>query len=330
MVLRKRQTAGLLNAILRRYQREEQALTDSLSPSEADAHPQWLWDALDQHWPQHRAQIVAANNSRPPMTLRVNLSKISREAYQQQLAEAGITAQPGSLSPAALRLDSPMDVAKLPGFENGLCSVQDEAAQMAALLLATRAGDRVLDACAAPGGKTGHILELQPALATLLAMDISAGRLQRVDENLTRLGLKATLCVGDGSQSPQAVRDAGPFDAMLLDVPCSATGVVRRHPDIKLLRRQEDAAGFAAQQRALLDGLWPLLAPGGRLLYVTCSVLPKENAQLVEAFLDGHADARVEALEVAGSQRCSTGVQLLPDAAGSDGLYFAMLCKTSA
>lgn len=327
-VLRKRQTGGLVNALLRRFQRERAALLDTLTPAQAGAHPDWLWNALGEHWPAQREQIVAANNGRPPMTLRVNLARVSRESYLAQLADAGIGAQPGELSPAALRLDAPRDVEALPGFGDGLCSVQDEAAQLAALLLAPQPGERILDACAAPGGKTGHLLELQPGPGALLAMDVSPERLQRVEDNLRRLQLRATLCCGDGAQPPQSVRDAGPFDAMLLDVPCSGTGVLRRHPDIKLLRRAEDAAGFAAQQQALLEGLWPLLAVGGRLLYVTCSVLPAENAEVVAGFLAGHADAALAPLDIAGAASCSPGLQLLPAADGNDGLYYALLRKT--
>jgi 16S rRNA (cytosine967-C5)-methyltransferase len=327
-VLRKRQTGGLLNALLRRYQREADTLLAALAPAATAAHPEWLWQALEQHWPSQREQIVAANNQRPPMTLRVNLARVSRESYRQQLQAAGIPAQPGTLSPAALRLDAPTDVSRLPGFGEGLCSVQDEAAQLAALLLDPQPGERVLDACAAPGGKTGHMLELQPALTSLLATDINAGRLQRVEDNLSRLQLHATLCAADGSQPSQLLRDAAPFDVILLDVPCSGTGVLRRHPDIKVLRRPEDAVGFAQQQHALLDGVWPLLADQGRLLYVTCSILPAENADVINAFLARQTNAEAQALTVGDAEPCATGLQLLPAETGSDGLYFAMLRKT--
>lgn len=326
-VLKKRQLSGLLNAVLRRFQREEEALTNSLSDAEAAAHPDWLWDALGQHWPAHREQIARANNSHPPMTLRVNLSRVDRDSYQQQLADAGISAHPGQLSPAALTLEQAVDVTLLPGFAEGLCSVQDEAAQLAAQLLAPRPGERILDACAAPGGKSCHILELQPSTISLTAMDISEERLQRVQENLDRLKLSARLLAGDGGQPSAALIEHGPFDAMLLDVPCSATGVIRRHPDVKLLRREEDATGFAAQQRAILNGLWPLLAAGGRLLYVTCSILPEENSQLVAEFLARQSNATEETLDLPSAQACAQGLQLLPDTSGTDGLYFALLRK---
>lgn len=326
-VLKKRQLSGLLNAVLRRFQREEEALSEALSDAAAAAHPDWLWDALGEHWPSHREQIAQANNSHPPMTLRVNLSRVDRDSYQQQLADAGINAHPGALSPAALTLEQAVDVTQLPGFGEGLCSVQDEAAQLAAQLLAPQSGERILDACAAPGGKSCHILEQQPSGIDLTAMDVSEERLHRVQENLDRLGLSATLLACDGGNPSAALIESAPFDAMLLDVPCSATGVIRRHPDVKLLRREEDAASFAAQQHAILDGLWPLLAVGGRLLYVTCSILPEENSQVVGKFIARHSNAHEETLSLSGAQRCSQGLQLLPDMSGTDGLYFAMLRK---
>ncbi|WOJ92484.1 16S rRNA (cytosine(967)-C(5))-methyltransferase RsmB [Congregibacter variabilis] len=326
-VLKKRQLSGLLNAVLRRFQREEDALNSALSEAAAAAQPDWLWDALGEHWPEYREQIAQANNSHPPMTLRVNLSRIERDTYQQQLANAGISSHAGALSPAALTLEQAVDVTQLPGFGDGLCSVQDEAAQLAALLLAPKAGERILDACAAPGGKSCHILEQQSTGLSLISMDISEERLHRVQENLDRLGLSATLLACDGATPSAALRESAPFDAMLLDVPCSATGVIRRHPDVKILRREEDARSFAAQQRAILDGVWPLLKAGGRLLYVTCSILPEENSQTVAEFLARQNDATEETLDLASTQACSHGLQLLPDISGTDGLYFAMLRK---
>lgn len=328
-VLKKRQLSGLLNAVLRRFQREEEALVAALSEAEAAAQANWFWKALGAHWPAHREKIALAHNGRPPMTLRVNLARIDRQSYHQQLSDAGIVSHPGALSPAALTLEQATDVALLPGFFEGLCSVQDEAAQLAAILLAPKPGEQILDACAAPGGKSCHILEQQPATLTLTAMDISEQRLKRVQENLDRLELNARLLTGDGSQPPPALIEQGPFDAMLLDVPCSATGVIRRHPDVKVLRRPQDAAGFARQQGAILDGLWPLLARGGRLLYVTCSILPEENSDVVGAFLSRQSAAQEEAIALPGAELCTHGVQLLPDAEGCDGLYFAMLRKSA-
>ena len=326
-VLRKRQASGLLNAVLRRYQREEGALLVALGPAELAAHPDWLWEALGESWPQQREQIAQANNSHPPMTLRVSLGRTDRSSYAKQLEGAGIVSSPGKISPAALTLQAAADVTQLPGFDQGLCSVQDEAAQLAAILLDPRPGEKILDACAAPGGKTGHILELQPQLGELTAMDISPQRLQRLQDNLDRLQLSATVLAGDGATPDAALLARAPFDAILLDAPCSATGVIRRHPDIKLLRREEDVAGFAKQQLDLLRGLWPLLAPGGRLLYVSCSVLREENAELIEQFLGEQADCGEVVLSLKPAERCPRGVQLLPDPQGSDGLYFALLRK---
>jgi 16S rRNA (cytosine967-C5)-methyltransferase len=261
------------------------------------------------------------------MTLRVNLSRIDRERYRQQLEDAGFASRAGRLSGAALTLEEPRDVALLPGFSEGLCSVQDEAAQLAAMLLSPRPGENILDACAAPGGKSGHLLELQPKLARLRAMDISAERLQRVEDNLHRLGLSADLLCGNAADPPASLREAAPFDAMLVDVPCSATGVIRRHPDIKLLRRPEDGASFAREQGAILKGLWPLLRDGGRLLYVTCSILPQENSAVIGEFLAAQRDAREEPVALTEGESCLHGKQLLPDPEGADGLYFALLRK---
>lgn len=310
--LGRRRAMGLLNAVLRRQQREDEDLLARLPEAARHAHPTWLWEALAVYSPAQRAAIVEANNTRPPMTLRVNLSRVGRREYAARLAAAPLAVREGSLSPAALTLETPVDVHALPGFDDGLCSVQDEAAQLAARLLAPRDGERILDACAAPGGKTGHLLELAPRIE-LTAMDASADRLTRVRNNLDRLGTSATLVVGDAAHPP-AELGAAAFNAMLVDVPCSATGVIRRHPDIKVLRRASDIRGFVAQQRAILAGLWPRLAPGGRLLYVTCSVLPAENSAVVAALLAGQEDAREEPLALAADAPTSHGVQLLPQA----------------
>jgi 16S rRNA (cytosine967-C5)-methyltransferase len=326
-VLGHHRAKGLLNALLRRFQREGEAIVGSLDDAARAAHPQWLWSAIGAHWPTQRETIVQANNSRPPMTLRVNAARGDRDAYLATLRSAGIEATAGNLSPEAVTLAQAMDVADLPGFADGACSVQDEAAQLAARALAPSPGERILDACAAPGGKACHLLELEPSLS-LTAMDISAERLQRVAASLERLGLAATLIAGDAGTPPQTLA-AGGFDAILADVPCSATGVIRRHPDIKLLRRSTDIPEFAAQQLAILRGLWPLLAPGGRLLYVTCSILPAENSDVVAAFLDEHPDAGEATPDLPGAERCPHGVQLLPATGGCDGLYFALITRAA-
>jgi 16S rRNA (cytosine967-C5)-methyltransferase len=323
--LGKRRAAGLLNALLRRYQREAETLAKELPDAARHATPAWLWSALGKDWPGERAAIAAASNERPPMTLRVNVRRLTRGQYRELLAGQELEADDGSLSPDALTLRTAVDVNRLPGFADGLCSVQDEAAQCAARLLAPAPRERILDACAAPGGKTGHLAELAPE-ATLTAMDSSEQRLERVRENLDRLDLPARLLCGDATAPPAALERCG-FDAILADVPCSATGVIRRHPDIKVLRRASDIAAFATQQGKILDGLWPLLSDGGRLLYVTCSILAEENERVVEAFLARRADATELQLELGGSHHRRHGLQLLPDARGPDGLFFALLGK---
>lgn len=325
-VLGKPWARGLVNAVLRRYQREREALYAGLDEAAAASHPAWLYRDLYRQWPTEAGAIIAANNSPPPMTLRVNTLRCSREAYLERLGAAGLAARAGTLSPQAIYLEQPAEVSELPGFAEGDVSVQDEAAQMAALLLAPAPGQRVLDACAAPGGKACHMLELQPRLAELLALDTDPERLERVRENLARLALSATVCAGDASRPPRAVTGEK-FDRILVDAPCSATGVIRRNPDIKLLRRAGDIDGFAGRQRSILGGVWPLLAAGGRLLYVTCSVLAGENAVVVERFLAETRDATLLPLPLEWGRPAGGGRQLLPATDGPDGLFFALLQK---
>jgi 16S rRNA (cytosine967-C5)-methyltransferase len=324
------QLARLVNGVLRRWLRERSALLAAVDADAAtrQAYPRWLADALARAWPDEGERLLEAGNRHPEMCLRVDLARASLADMVGRLAAAGIGAEPVEAVPTALRLAAPVPVAQLPGFAEGLVSVQDAAAQLAAQLLGPRAGERILDACAAPGGKTGALLELAGGAIELVAVDHSAQRLVRVRENLARLGreaqvLQADLLAGSGWwQGP-------PFDAILLDAPCSGTGVIRRHPDIKLLRRASDIAGFALTQRALLEALWPQLKPGGRLLYVTCSVLPEENSAVVAGFLAAHPDARELDLPAAERlspplKRCQPGWQLLPGAWG-DGFYYACL-----
>lgn len=320
---------GLVNAVLRRFLRERDALEQQLQPAAAAAMPGWLWSALGQAWPEQRAQISEASAARPPMTLRVNRRHLSRGQYQQRLAAAGMEATSGILCADALTLSAPRDVETLPGFATGDVSVQDEAAQLAAWLMAPQPKERILDGCAAPGGKAGHLLERCEDIE-VVACDKSADRLPRVQDNLQRLGLTAQLLVADLAAPPQALTDLAPFDAILLDVPCSASGVLRRHPDIKLLRRPEDIRGFCAQQLAILKGSWPLLRDGGRLLYVTCSVLPAENSELVARFLQETPGSSEQPMEVPGALPCQHGWQCLPAASAADGLYFALLGKSGA
>jgi 16S rRNA (cytosine967-C5)-methyltransferase len=325
--LGKDRVAGLINAVLRNFQRRRSAWLAELErdASGHNAHPVWLLRRLQDDWPEHWQAIVAANNTRPPCSLRVNLARLSRQRYGEYLAAAGIAAQPAPFSAAGITLAKACEVDALPGFREGWVSVQDLAAQLAAGLLDLRPGLRVLDACAAPGGKTSHILETVPALA-LLALDSDAKRLLQVQANLQRLGLAADIRTGDAGV-PESWWDGVPYDRILLDAPCSGTGVIRRHPDIKVLRRAADIGPLAARQRALLDALWPLLKPGGRLLYVTCSVLQQENERIVAAFLAAHPNAHEHPILAAWGHARPQGRQILPGEADMDGFYYACLVK---
>jgi 16S rRNA (cytosine967-C5)-methyltransferase len=330
-LLRRPKLAGLLNAVMRRFLREDIASTEPDSAEAVHDHPQWLIDAIQHDWPGHGDAVLAANNARAPMWLRVDASRATAAAYVQQLAEAGIAADPCDAVDGAVKLAEPVPVADLPGFADGLVSVQDAAAQLAAPWLLQGGGGRVLDACAAPGGKSGHLLELGGASLDLTCVDRDPERLRAVEGNLRRLGRSATLVCGDAS-TPQDWWDGSAFDAILLDAPCSATGVIRRHPDIKLLRRAADIAPLAGLQRSLLDSAWPLLAAGGRLLYVTCSVLAAENDEVLRPFLEATPDAREnDALQNNNirdvMQRKACGFQVLPGTADMDGFYYACLEK---
>jgi 16S rRNA (cytosine967-C5)-methyltransferase len=326
--LKKSSAKGLLNAVLRRAQREGEAIFAELErdPVSRTAHPRWLQKCLKADWPDQWEAICAANNAHPPLILRANRRHGSRDAYLAELRQAGIGAEACIFSPDGIRLHEARDVKTLPGFAEGRASVQDEAAQLAAGLLDLEPGQRVLDACAAPGGKTCHLLEAEPALAQVVAVELEENRLARVRDNLSRLGLEATLIAADGRDTA-IWWDGQPFQRILLDAPCSATGVIRRHPDIKLTRQPEDIAALAQLQGELLDALWPTLAPGGTLLYATCSVLPQENSANIAAFLARTADARE--LPIAGPFGLAQphGRQLLPQANGHDGFYYAKLHK---
>ncbi|CEA04736.1 ribosomal RNA small subunit methyltransferase B [Pseudomonas saudimassiliensis] len=326
--LKKPWAKGMLNAVLRRTQREGTALLAELEhdPVIRVSHPRWLQKTFKQVWPEHWEALCAANNLHPPMTLRVNRRQTDRGAYLQQLQDADIAAVPCPFSADGVTLAQPCDVQQLPGFAAGAVSVQDEAAQLAAPLLELQPGQRVLDACCAPGGKTCHILELQPALAELVALDLEPARLERVRENLQRLGLVATLKAADG-RDLDGWWDGVPFQRILLDAPCSATGVIRRHPDIKLTRQPADISALAALQGELLDRLWETLAVGGILVYATCSVLPEENTQVIEAFLARQAGARELPINGGFGLQQPSGRQLLPQPNGHDGFYLAKLLK---
>ncbi len=317
---------GLVNAVLRRAQREEMQLRARIEsdPDLQLSHPPWLSERIRQAWPAQWRAILAANNERPPMALRVNLSKLSRAAYLDKLTHAGLAAAPLAVSEGGLILKEPCAVSALPGFAEGEVSVQDGGAQLAAALLDARAGERVLDACAAPGGKACHVLER--AAVELVAVDRDAARLARLHQNLQRLNLSAAVLAADAA-APASWWDGRPFQRILLDAPCSASGVIRRHPDIKVHRRARDLAPLARAQARLLARLWPLLAPGGKLLYVTCSILPEENAERVVRFLAEHADAVHVPLDLAIGHPCAVGVQLLPGEHQLDGFYYACLQK---
>jgi 16S rRNA (cytosine967-C5)-methyltransferase len=326
---------GLINALLRRFLREREVLLARAlrEPGAASAHPAWMLQALRAAWPDHWPQIIEANNAHPPMSLRVDLSRATRAGCQARFAEHGLSAQAPSWLPTALVLDKPVGVSELPGFAEGWVSVQDAGAQLACALLAVRAGERVLDACAAPGGKTGALLEAVDGELSLTAVDIDSARVRRIADNLKRLRRQAQLVTADLRDDLSWWSGEG-FDCILLDAPCSATGVIRRHPDIKLLRRPEDVAALARTQRRILEQCLGLLKPGGRLLYSTCSVLPAENERIVEAVLA--AEPKVQALSLPGAVQLpaqvlqrSTGMQLLPgNAAQTDGFYYACLTVT--
>jgi 16S rRNA (cytosine967-C5)-methyltransferase len=319
---------GLANAVLRRFVRERDSLEAALAanPQFTSAHPAWLRKALEAAWPGQADHIFTANNSRPPMTLRVNARHTDRDSYLTLLANAGIGARPAALAATAIYLDEPQPVDRLPCFGEGWVSVQDEAAQLCAALLAPLPGERLLDACSAPGGKACHLLEQQPAIAELIALDIDDERLKRVTDNLQRLGLSATLRTADAADIA-SWWDGQPFDRILLDAPCSASGVIRRHPDIKLLRQPTDIGRLAETQRALLTALWATLKPGGQLLYATCSVLPAENDAVVRAFVESQPNARLAAIASPWGVATPCGRQLLPTPGGPDGFYYALLDK---
>jgi 16S rRNA (cytosine967-C5)-methyltransferase len=319
--LHQERAAGLVNATLRRYQREGEKLTADLRAADPGAwhsHPPWLVRQLQADWPEQWADIAAANQQHPPFWLRVNRTRASVDDYAARVAaELGIGASVLPDVPDALKLAESVPVQRLPGFAEGLVSVQDAASQLAAPLLAATPGMRVLDACAAPGGKATHLLECAGGDLALTALDISASRLAQVESNLKRLGQQATLLVGD-ALSPDSWWDGQPFDRILVDAPCTATGVIRRHPDIKLLRRAADLPGFVSRQRLLLERLWPLLRPGGTLLYSTCSLLRAENDELVTGFLATGGARLLPATP-------APGLQLLPGDRDTDGFYYALM-----
>ncbi|WP_027980954.1 16S rRNA (cytosine(967)-C(5))-methyltransferase RsmB [gamma proteobacterium L18] len=329
--LKKPWAKALLNAVLRRAQREGNDLLAEMErdPVVRTAHPRWLQKSLKAFWPEQWEAICAANNAHPPMILRVNRRHNSRDAYLELLKQADVSASACQYSRDGIVLEQACDVRDLPGFVDGWISVQDEAAQLAADLLDLAPGQRVLDACCAPGGKTCHLLEAEPALKGVVAIDLEAKRLVRVRENLDRLKLDAQLIACDARETGQWW-DGQTFNRILLDAPCSATGVIRRHPDIKLTRQPDDIQALATLQGELLDALWPTLEVGGVLLYATCSTLPTENTEVIEAFLARTPGARELDLATAAGIKQPHGRQLLAQEGGHDGFYYAKLIKIAA
>ncbi len=313
---------GLVNAVLRRFLRERDDLQVRMQTSREAivSHPRWLIDLFEADWPEQAETILAANNAPPPMWLRVNRLRVCTAEYLRQLEAEGIDAVAAPTPTSAVLLTEPRPTATVPGYAEGLVSVQDAGAQLAAGLLDARPGQRVLDACAAPGGKTAHVLETCPQLNELVALDLDPERLVTLKAGIARLGLEATVVHADAAQ-PSQWWDREPFDRILLDAPCSALGVIRRHPDIKLLRQPADISAMASRQATLLAALWPLLAPGGKLLYVTCTVARRENQAQIEDFLAATADAELDPAAI-GSPR-----QIRPGEANMDGFYYACLHK---
>lgn len=331
--LNKPWASKLINGVLRTYQRQKATLEHKLNGSMAfqHAHPQWFIDAVRADWPDNWQAILAANNEQPPITLRVNQRLIDRSRYLTALTEAGVNAHLAEYSPDAITLEGAADITALPGYNEGWFSVQDEAAQLSAGLLDLKDHQRVLDCCSAPGGKAGHICEQGQGI-DLTCLESDATRMPRVEQNLARLGHSAKLIVEDAN-AVEKWWDGQPFDRILLDAPCSATGVIRRHPDIKLLRRPSDLVKLAELQAQILRNVWRTLAPGGKLLYATCSVLKQENEAIVVDFIQNQQDANP--IPLADQSSANWGVdrpygrQLFPQQNGHDGFYYALLEKSA-
>lgn len=328
--LKKVWASRLINGVLRGFLRQKEAVLEEIDQLETARYsfPPWLSGRLKQAWPEHSQAIMEASNQQAPMTLRVNQQMYSRNEYRAQLESAGISSTMAKYTENGIVLEQAIPVYELPGFVEGAVSVQDGAAQRAAELLLCEPGQRVLDACAAPGGKTCHLLE-RYAGVKLVALDSSEQRLRQVTENLQRLKLSAEVIHADAAD-PDSWWDGRLFDRILLDAPCSATGVIRRHPDIKILRKERDIDALQQQQQTILAAVWKMLKPGGLLLYATCSVLPEENEQQVKQFLLNNADVTLDVMEQAIGQNCAeVGQQILPGYAGMDGFYYALLRKTT-
>jgi 16S rRNA (cytosine967-C5)-methyltransferase len=324
--LQRPQLAGLVNAVLRRWQRERESLMIKLDaqPQTRHAHPAWLASALQRDWPAQAEAVMLADNAEPPLMLRVNRQRADRGALLERLRVADYAAEIHPWLSDALVLPHSTDVTRMPGFEDGLFAVQDGSAQIGADLAELSDGMRVLDACAAPGGKACHMLERADIDLTALEMD--ASRAERIQQNLMRLRLNAKIVIGDAG-APKGWWKGPAFDRILIDAPCSATGVMRRRPDVRLHRRESDIAAMHDQQRRILSALWPLLAPGGRLVYITCSMLRAENEVIVDELLASQADAQAVDFSLPVGQAAGTGWQILPGDGDLDGMYYAVLQK---
>lgn len=325
---------ALLNGVLRNFLRQKESLVNKLdrdqNPETIYSHPQWLIDEIKTAWSDYWQEILQANNQHPPLHLRVNTSIISRDKYLNLLKTHEIEANICPFADAAITIAKPMPTKELPGFAVGYFSLQDIAAQQVLPLLELAPKMRVLDACAAPGGKLTHILETESNLEQVIAVESNKKRLQKITDNLQRLKLansdKITVICGNAEQ-PKTWWDGKPFNRILLDAPCSASGVIRRHPDIKFLKSELDIAQLATKQLALLNALWQLLCEGGTLVYVTCSILPQENDGNIKAFLAHHPDAHIKTPQVKFALDTLFGKQILPGNHGRDGFYYTCLKK---
>lgn len=324
--IKKNWAKGLVNATLRNYLRKSDALLGIAAEKNLHSLPEWLEKRISKDWPEQSSELFKAINVRAPLTLRANGRLTDRATLAAKFDESGLSSEDCEYAPQGIRLREAPSVTSLPGFADGEFSVQDQSAQLAALLVQPQPGERVLDACAAPGGKSCHLLEIEPAIE-LHCLDDDDKRLERVRQNLDRLKLTAKIICADAT-TPEVWWDSEPYDAILLDAPCSAIGALRRHPDIRLLRRESDIRALARHQLGLLNSLWPLLKPGGRLIYATCSVLKQENEQSVDKFLDSMPDAKEVSIDAEWGVATLHGRQILPGQHEADGFYYAILRKT--
>jgi 16S rRNA (cytosine967-C5)-methyltransferase len=329
IALKKPWAKNLVNAILRRYLREQDKFPDLITSNESAKyeHPDWLLHRIKEEYPENWSAIIMENNLPPPMSLRVNSRASDREDYLRQLESAGIDAQATAFNETGIVLTHPTSVEALPGFSEGHVSVQDLAAQLAVPLLEPKAGERILDACSAPGGKLAHLLESMPTLQEAVAIELESHRFKKLLSTLERIQLSATLIKND-ARATDDWWDKQPFDRILIDAPCSASGVIRRHPDIKTLRTPEDVQNIAILQAEILNALWPLLKKGGKLLYITCSVFKAENDEQITAFINQHIDANSIPIQANWGKTTIHGRQILPGENAMDGFYYAQLQKT--